>query len=116
MLALCWFYCIPFAKFLYFASAPILFVFALFMHKRGVSVARAIFANNSANAEGWALLGRAYQSMGKFAESRDAMKRAGKPLDYVVYPEEAHGFMIEAARFAALTFLDEKVLHVRSAA
>jgi len=41
MLALCWFYCIPFAKFLYFASAPILLVFALFMHKRGVSVARA---------------------------------------------------------------------------
>lgn len=28
------------------------------------------------NADGWALLGRAYQSMGKFAESRDALKRA----------------------------------------
>ncbi|HRI76124.1 MAG: hypothetical protein H3C49_00575 [Alphaproteobacteria bacterium] len=41
MLALCWFYCIPFAKFLYFASAPILIVFALFMLKRGVSLARA---------------------------------------------------------------------------
>lgn len=40
MLALCWFYCIPFAKFLYFAAGLILFVFALFMLKRGVSLAR----------------------------------------------------------------------------
>jgi hypothetical protein len=40
MLALCWFYCIPFAKFLYFASAPILFVFAMFMLKRGICQAR----------------------------------------------------------------------------
>ena len=31
---------------------------------------------NPDNAEGWALLGRAYQAMGKFAESRDALKRA----------------------------------------
>ena len=28
------------------------------------------------NAEGWALLGRAYQATGQFAESRDALKRA----------------------------------------
>ena len=28
------------------------------------------------NAEGWALLGRAYQSMGRFAESRDALQHA----------------------------------------
>lgn len=40
MLALCWFYCIPFAKFLYFASAPILIIFALFMLKRGIRSAR----------------------------------------------------------------------------
>ncbi|MEZ5463085.1 c-type cytochrome biogenesis protein CcmI [Dokdonella sp.] len=31
---------------------------------------------NPDNAEGWALLGRAYQAMGKFAESRDALKKA----------------------------------------
>jgi len=28
------------------------------------------------NADGWALLGRAYQAMGRFAEARDALKRA----------------------------------------
>ncbi len=28
------------------------------------------------NPDGWALLGRAYQSMGRFADSRDALKRA----------------------------------------
>lgn len=37
---LCWFYCIDFAKFLYFASAPILFIFSLFVLKRGVRNAR----------------------------------------------------------------------------
>lgn len=31
---------------------------------------------NPDNAEGWALLGRAYQAMGKFPESRDALKKA----------------------------------------
>jgi cytochrome c-type biogenesis protein CcmH len=31
---------------------------------------------NPDNSSGWALLGRAYQSMGKFAEARDALKRA----------------------------------------
>lgn len=40
MLALCWFYCIPFAKFLYFASGPILILFCMFMFKRGIYSAR----------------------------------------------------------------------------
>lgn len=40
MLMLCWFYCIPFAKFLYFALSPILLVFSLFVLKRGVRTGR----------------------------------------------------------------------------
>ncbi len=40
MLALCWFYCIPFAKFMYFAISPVLIVFAMFMFKRGIYTAR----------------------------------------------------------------------------
>lgn len=40
MVMLCWFYCIPFAKLMYFSSAPLLLVFALFMIKRGVRHAR----------------------------------------------------------------------------
>lgn len=40
MLMLCWFYCIPFAKFLYFASAPLVGVVALFALKRGVRQGR----------------------------------------------------------------------------
>ena len=40
MLALCWFYCIPFAKFLYFAIGPILILFCMFMFKRGIYTAR----------------------------------------------------------------------------
>ena len=40
MLMLCWFYCIPFMKMLYYASAPLLAVFALFVLKRGVYRAR----------------------------------------------------------------------------
>lgn len=40
MLMICWFYCIPFAKLLYFALSPLLFVFALFMLKRGLRRAR----------------------------------------------------------------------------
>lgn len=36
MLMLCWFYCIPFAKFLYFAFSGILILFALFMLRRGI--------------------------------------------------------------------------------
>lgn len=41
MLALCWFYCIPFAKFMYFASGPVLILMCMFMFKRGVYTARA---------------------------------------------------------------------------
>jgi hypothetical protein len=41
MLMLCWFYCIPFAKLLYFALAPLLFVFGLFALKRGIYRQRA---------------------------------------------------------------------------
>ena len=40
MLMLCVFYCIPFFKFLYFASSGILFVLALFMLKRGICTQR----------------------------------------------------------------------------
>ena len=40
MLMLCWFYCIPFMKMLYYASAPLLMVFALFVLKRGIYRAR----------------------------------------------------------------------------
>lgn len=36
MLMLCWFYCIPFAKLLYFASAGIFVIFAFFMLRRGI--------------------------------------------------------------------------------
>lgn len=35
MLMLCWLYCIPFAKFMYFAISPVLLIFALFILKRG---------------------------------------------------------------------------------
>ncbi|MBU6474550.1 MAG: hypothetical protein KGQ70_01170 [Alphaproteobacteria bacterium] len=41
MLMLCWFYCIPFAKGLFFASGPMAFVLALFVLKRGVRQQRA---------------------------------------------------------------------------
>lgn len=40
MLALCFFYCIPFAKFMYFAISPVLIVFCMFMFKRGIYTAR----------------------------------------------------------------------------
>jgi uncharacterized membrane protein YidH (DUF202 family) len=40
MIMLCWFYCIPFAKFLYFAISPIVFVFSLFMLKRAARADR----------------------------------------------------------------------------
>lgn len=40
MLMLCFFYCIPFAKLLYFAFGPILFIFGLFALKRGVRMGR----------------------------------------------------------------------------
>lgn len=48
------------------------------------------------NADGWALLGRAYQSMGRFAESRDALKRA---LDLM---PDNHDITIEYAQALAL--------------
>lgn len=40
MLMLCWFYCIPFAKLLYFATGPLLLIFAAFMLRRGIRNAR----------------------------------------------------------------------------
>lgn len=40
MLMLCWFYCIPFAKLLYFAISPLLVIFALFVLKRGIRLQR----------------------------------------------------------------------------
>lgn len=40
MLMICWFYCIPFAKFLFFALSPILLIFAMFVLKRGTMNAR----------------------------------------------------------------------------
>jgi hypothetical protein len=40
MLMMCWFYCIPFAKLLYYAMGGILMLFGLFMLKRGVRSAR----------------------------------------------------------------------------
>jgi hypothetical protein len=36
MLMLCWFYCLPLAKFIYFSFAPLLFFFSLFVLKRGI--------------------------------------------------------------------------------
>lgn len=40
MLTMCWFYCIPFAKGLFFAASLMLIVFALFVLKRGVRQSR----------------------------------------------------------------------------
>lgn len=40
MLMMCWFYCIPFAKGLFFASGPLLILLATFVLKRGVRQAR----------------------------------------------------------------------------
>lgn len=48
------------------------------------------------NADGWALLGRAYQSAGRFAESRDALKRA-----FDLQPEN-HDLTVEYAQALAL--------------
>ncbi len=42
MIMLCWFYCIPFAKFLYFATAPLFLVFSLFMLKRATRAGRPL--------------------------------------------------------------------------
>ena len=52
---------------------------------------------NPDNPDGWALLGRAYQSMGKFAESRDALKRA-----YDLMPDN-HDLTVEYAQALALS-------------
>ncbi|MBL0164069.1 MAG: c-type cytochrome biogenesis protein CcmI [Xanthomonadales bacterium] len=49
------------------------------------------------NAEGWALLGRAYQSMGKFGESRDALKKA-----WQLMPDN-HDLTVEYAQALALS-------------
>lgn len=49
------------------------------------------------NAEGWALLGRAYQSMGKFGESRDALKKA-----WELMPDN-HDLTVEYAQALALS-------------
>jgi NADH:ubiquinone oxidoreductase subunit 5 (subunit L)/multisubunit Na+/H+ antiporter MnhA subunit len=40
MLMMCWFYCIPFAKGLFFAFAPLLVLFSLFALKRGIRQSR----------------------------------------------------------------------------
>lgn len=40
MLMLCWYYCIPFVIFLYFALSAVFFVFALFMLRRGTYMQR----------------------------------------------------------------------------
>jgi hypothetical protein len=42
MLMMCWFYCIPFAKGLFFASAFLLIIFSLFVLKRGVRQSRPL--------------------------------------------------------------------------
>ncbi len=52
---------------------------------------------NPDNAEGWALLGRAYQSMGKFGESRDALKKA-----WQLIPDN-HDLTVEYAQALALS-------------
>ncbi|MGB0133723.1 c-type cytochrome biogenesis protein CcmI [Dokdonella sp.] len=52
---------------------------------------------NPDNAEGWALLGRAYQAMGKFAESRDALKQA-----FDIQPDN-HDLTVEYAQALALS-------------
>jgi len=51
---------------------------------------------NPDNAEGWALLGRAYQSMGKFGESRDALKKARELMP------DNHDLIVEYAQALAL--------------
>lgn len=40
MLMMCWFYCIPFAKGLFFASSFLLIIFSLFVLKRGIRQSR----------------------------------------------------------------------------
>jgi cytochrome c-type biogenesis protein CcmH len=52
---------------------------------------------NPDNADGWALLGRAYQSMGRFADSRDALKHA-----FDLKPDN-HDLTVEYAQALALS-------------
>ena len=40
MLMMCWFYCIPFAKAFFFASAPLLILLSMFILKRGIRQSR----------------------------------------------------------------------------
>ena len=40
MLMMCWFYCIPLAKGIFFASSPLLILFSMFVLKRGVRQSR----------------------------------------------------------------------------
>lgn len=40
MLMLCWFYCVPFAKMLYYASGPLLVLFGAFALRRGITRSR----------------------------------------------------------------------------
>ncbi len=64
---------------------------------QAVSGLVAKLKENPDNPDGWALLGRAYQSMGKFAESRDALKRA-----YDLKPD-SHDLTVEYAQALALS-------------
>lgn len=70
--------------------------------EHGVDMNKAIdslvakLAENPENPDGWALLGRAYQSTGRFAESRDALKRA-----YDLTPDN-HDMTVEYAQALAL--------------
>lgn len=58
---------------------------------------RAKLDQNPDNADGWALLGRAYQASGQFAESRDALKRA-----FDLSPD-SHDLAVEYAQALALS-------------
>ncbi|MEP6882554.1 MAG: c-type cytochrome biogenesis protein CcmI [Dokdonella sp.] len=64
---------------------------------QAVSGLVAKLKENPDNADGWALLGRAYQSMGKFTESRDALKHA-----FDLMPDN-HDLTVEYAQALALT-------------
>lgn len=71
-------------------------------HESGVDMAQAVAGlvakldADPNNPDGWALLGRAYQSMGQFAESRDALKRAHELLP------DSHDLTVEYAQALAL--------------
>lgn len=71
-------------------------------HESGIDMEQAVAGlvaklnADPENPDGWALLGRAYQSMGKFAESRDALKRAHELLP------DSHDLTVEYAQALAL--------------